>query len=858
MVQSCEAVCNITVLFGENSVANVSVPMMHLGQSKNKTLDEWFRLEPVTGPDVHAQLRLLLHLRRDAAGDKEMPPQCFQQLCQELLPKPSEDLQSGRNHLPTPLDGPAPTGFPAEIPAGADPSEEAADSQSLASELEALQRLCLSLTRAAQPETPQPPRGPEPVDEPPSPLKDSEPSIYDEARAQLLAQKEALERERSELNSHWSALQADQSTKQEVLAEMRAERLSIFSSVEELQAEVEDATAELKEAQAVSSSRLAVRRQLQAELNACAENFSKEAASQRRSTEALRVQRASLRCEAVELGRELQGCVGRGDELVSENLRLRTEAASLEEAEPQHQSMTGAGFRCSSRSRSPRASQGNRYAYDNQRSEEEGPKRQCRFCGKWDTCEFGRDEEFCSSSCYIDASILAAARDDGLIDWSRAPSSDIKDCLAARKLNESDIGKGVEALDWDRSEAASWLHVEGLDRWKRQLVSVLRDGHCLLTTLNEGVLRRVGVPKRKAKEVMHDVEDLRRGAWAQPEPPREEVPLPTVTELGSKVRPGWQYMLKDDALRPLAAREPQPCPLEDVGLPRAARFLLVDVPQRCAAGPRMALDLCDERYQGEGKHIPRRTIFTVFNGCNCVYKYSGVSVKPTIEPDFVAEIRKYCVGVSGLTTQPNCCNINLYRDGRDSVGWHTDDEETCAELFEGGYKDITILSLSLGATRTFEVKKQPGPGAKGNGKSHKGPAEASFEVRHGDICTMEGMFQRHYLHADCCAGAKNQGAKNQPDVALDNEAQPGGRLRLERTRSELQRFLASDSTQLQAAALRCRQLWIGMQHGAARHDSLAEGLDYEARLQTLREAADRISCSNGVSTRLHQKPRSSN
>ena len=27
---------------------------------------------------------------------------------------------------------------------------------------------------------------------------------------------------------------------------------------------------------------------------------------------------------------------------------------------------------------------------------------------------------------------------------------------------------------------------QGLDRWKRQLVSVLRDGHALLTTLNEG------------------------------------------------------------------------------------------------------------------------------------------------------------------------------------------------------------------------------------------------------------------------------------------------------------------------------------------------------------------------------------
>ncbi|CAE7023254.1 unnamed protein product [Symbiodinium natans] len=225
--------------------------MLQLGKSKNTTLDEWFRLEPVTGPDAHARLRLLLHLRRDGAGDRAAPPQCFQQLCRELLPDTSKDHRH------------------ALAAAGVSDCHEVDDLRSLASELEALQRLCLSFTRAAQPETPQPPRGPEPVDEPLSPLKDAEPTIYDEARAQLLAQKEALERERSELNSHWSALQADQSTKQEVLAEMRAERLSIFSSVEELQAEVEDATAELKEAQAVSSSRLAVRRQLQAELNAC-------------------------------------------------------------------------------------------------------------------------------------------------------------------------------------------------------------------------------------------------------------------------------------------------------------------------------------------------------------------------------------------------------------------------------------------------------------------------------------------------------------------------------------------------------------------------------------------------------------
>ena len=35
-------------------------------------------------------------------------------------------------------------------------------------------------------------------------------------------------------------------------------------------------------------------------------------------------------------------------------------------------------------------------------------------------------------------------------------------------------------------ELALPYSLQGLDRWKRQLVSVLRDGHALLTTLNEG------------------------------------------------------------------------------------------------------------------------------------------------------------------------------------------------------------------------------------------------------------------------------------------------------------------------------------------------------------------------------------
>merc|ERR1712080_499251 len=84
-------------------------------------------------------------------------------------------------------------------------------------------------------------------------------------------------------------------------------------------------------------------------------------------------------------------------------------------------------------------------------------------------------------------------------------------------------------------------------------------------------------------------------------------------------------------------------------------------------------DLSDTRYQEDGRHIPRRTVFVVNEGCACIYGYSGVKVSPIVEPDFVTEIRKTCAALAGFKEQdmPNSCNINLYRDGNDSVGWHT-------------------------------------------------------------------------------------------------------------------------------------------------------------------------------------------
>lgn len=48
----------------------------------------------------------------------------------------------------------------------------------------------------------------------------------------------------------------------------------------------------------------------------------------------------------------------------------------------------------------------------------------------------------------------------------------------------------------------------------------------------------------------------------------------------------------------------------------------------------------------------------------------------------------------------NSMLANMYRDGHDSVAWHSDDETSLGP-------EPTIASLSFGDTRNFEMRKKP-------------------------------------------------------------------------------------------------------------------------------------------------------
>ena len=95
-----------------------------------------------------------------------------------------------------------------------------------------------------------------------------------------------------------------------------------------------------------------------------------------------------------------------------------------------------------------------------------------------------------------------------------------------------------------------------------------------------------------------------------------------------------------------------------------------------------------------GFPLPRQTLWV--SNCQCKYEYGGIQVAPIPFNDLLTEITTLVFEKLNMPL-PNSCNLNLYSHGTQQVGWHDDSES----LFESD--DVRIISLSLGAARTFEV-----------------------------------------------------------------------------------------------------------------------------------------------------------
>ena len=109
------------------------------------------------------------------------------------------------------------------------------------------------------------------------------------------------------------------------------------------------------------------------------------------------------------------------------------------------------------------------------------------------------------------------------------------------------------------------------------------------------------------------------------------------------------------------------------------------------------------------------------------YTYSGLTLEPLPWTPLLTSLRARVEALSQVTF--NSVLLNYYRDNRDAMGMHADDEPELGER-------PVIASLSLGATRTLVFRHR----TRGN------LAPVKLPLASGSLLLMRGTTQSHWKH----------------------------------------------------------------------------------------------------------------
>ena len=127
---------------------------------------------------------------------------------------------------------------------------------------------------------------------------------------------------------------------------------------------------------------------------------------------------------------------------------------------------------------------------------------------------------------------------------------------------------------------------------------------------------------------------------------------------------------------------------------------------------------------GKTMPLPRLTAWYGDEGKS--YTYSGIEQHPEPWNPTLTSIKLKVEEISEVTF--NSVLINLYRNGKDSVSWHSDDEPELG-------KNPIIASVSFGETRRFSLKHKIS-------KQHK----IDIDLPKGSLLLMKGETQHYWQH----------------------------------------------------------------------------------------------------------------
>ena len=127
-----------------------------------------------------------------------------------------------------------------------------------------------------------------------------------------------------------------------------------------------------------------------------------------------------------------------------------------------------------------------------------------------------------------------------------------------------------------------------------------------------------------------------------------------------------------------------------------------------------------------GKTHPQPRLTALYGNEGKPYSYSNITMQPNPWNSLLQKIKYFIEATTEC--QFTTVLLNQYRDGKDSNGWHADNEK------ELGTNPI-IASLSFGAERVFQLQ-------------HNTIADAkkSIVLEHGSLLLMKGSTQHFWKH----------------------------------------------------------------------------------------------------------------
>ena len=156
-------------------------------------------------------------------------------------------------------------------------------------------------------------------------------------------------------------------------------------------------------------------------------------------------------------------------------------------------------------------------------------------------------------------------------------------------------------------------------------------------------------------------------------------------------------------------------------------FLAPDEAAAAFAALRQAIPWETHRLRMFGRTVDSPRLSAWIGDPGTDYRYSGTTFAPLPWPPALQALRERVAAAAGAPF--DSVLANLYRDGRDYMGWHSDDERAL------GPRPV-IASVSLGATRRFRLAARADQAR-----------TLDLDLGAGSLLVMRGDTQRTTRHA---------------------------------------------------------------------------------------------------------------